>query len=232
MAVGLCLLQNFCLTPCILWRLDTFLLKKGVQLGMSYPSPIQNLINEFNKLPGIGPKTAERFVFYLLSSNPQNLLALKQALENLKERILVCSLCQNYSEKNLCQICNNPKRDKNKVCLVVKPQDIIALEKTNEYNGIYYVLGNTLQPLEGIGPEQLNLKELLKRLGTNSIKEIILALNPDLEGEATMIYLTQLLKKYKIKITRLARGLPRGSDLEYVDPVTLADALKGRLETL
>lgn len=199
-------------------------------MSTEYPEAIKKLIKEFTNLPGIGEKTAERLVFYLLDQSKQSLLNFSQALSNLKEKIVRCSQCQNFSDANLCLICQDKKRNPGVICVVAKPQDVVAIEKTNEYQGVYHVLGGVLNPLEGITPEQLKIKELISRLKKDKIREIILALNPDLEGESTILYLVKLLKPYKIKITRLAKGLPMGSDLEYADEVTLSNALKGRRE--
>jgi recombination protein RecR len=202
-----------------------------------FPSSIQNLIDEFNKLPGIGPKTAEKLVFYLLKQSKTELSSFAQALEHVKDRITICSLCQNIAEKSPCHICQDPKRDKTTICIVAETQDMAVIESTGEYHGLYHILGGTLNTLEGITPDQLKIKELLARIipplnkgGQGGVKEIILALNPDLEGETTILYLTKILKPYKVRITRLARGLPMGSDLEYADEVTLSNALKGRRE--
>ncbi len=195
-----------------------------------FPSSIQNLINEFNKLPGIGPKTSERLVFYLLKQNPEELSKFARALEGMKNTINFCGVCGNISEQNPCPICADPKRDKGIICVVSEVFDLMAIENTGEYNGLYHVLGGYLNPLEGITPEDIRIRELVERLKNNSTKEIILALNPDLEGESTVIYLGKLLKPLKIKITRLARGLPMGANLEYADEITLLNALKGRGE--
>lgn len=201
-----------------------------------FPSSIQNLIDEFNKLPGIGPKTAEKLVFYLLKQSKTELSSFAQALEHVKDRITICSLCQNIAEKSPCHICQDPKRDKTTICIVAETQDMAVIESTGEYHGLYHILGGTLNTLEGITPDQLKIKELFARIpplnkgGQGGVREIILALNPDLEGETTILYLTKILKPYKVRITRLARGLPMGSDLEYADEVTLSNALKGRRE--
>ncbi len=201
---------------------------------MSYfPPSIQNLIDQFNKLPGIGPKTAEKLVFYLLKQSRSELNNFAQALEQVKEKTLTCESCQNFSETSPCSLCSNQKRDQTTLCVVAEPQDLMAIESTGEYHGSYQILGGTINTLEGITPDQLKIKELLNRLiqpRTQRLKEIILGFNPDLEGETTMLYLKKILQPYKIKITRLARGLPMGSDLEYADEVTLANALKGRRE--
>lgn len=196
-------------------------------MSISYPKNIQNLINEFSRFPTIGPKTAERFIFYLLKKSPQELIKLTELIKNLKN-FSSCKICGNFSEKNICSICADTRRDHSTICLVAEPQDLMAIEKTNEYRGVYHILGGVINNIQGIGPEKIKIKELLERMKKNPIKEIILALNPDLEGETTSLYLINLLKPYKIKISRLARGLPMGSDLEYADEITLSNAIKRR----
>lgn len=201
-----------------------------------FPPSIQNLINQFNKLPGIGTKTAEKFVFYLLKQPKEKLKEFNAAFENLEEKIARCSLCFNFTEgknyTNFCSICVNPKRDKSILCVVAEPQDLLTIEKTNEYNGLYHILDGVINAIKEIGPEKLKIKELIQRVrnaqSSIPIKEIILAFNPDIEGETTILYLTKIFKPSKIKITRLARGLPMGSELEYADEITLTNALKNR----
>jgi len=195
---------------------------------MDYPQNIQNLIKKFSQLPSIGPKTAERIVIFLLSKNNSIFDEFSKSLLDIKGKIKKCSLCNNYSETDPCSICANSKRDKSILCIVAKPQDVYAIEKTNNYTGCYFVLGGNVNPLEGITLESLNAKPLFKRLQSNSISEVILAFNPDIEGETTILALQKHIKLLNIKITRLARGLPMGSDIEYADEVTLTDALKGR----
>lgn len=199
---------------------------------MNFPPPIENLIRHFRALPGVGPRTATRFAFALLNKNEDELRAFGHALVDLKQAIRACSLCGNISLKNPCLICADPKRDHFTLCVVARPQDIRALEETREYQGLYHVLGGALNPIEGITPEQLRIKELLERLDNAEpkIAEVILALNPDLEGESTSLYLSKLLKSRAVRVTRLARGLPQGADLEYADEVTLINAIKGRRE--
>ncbi len=194
------------------------------------PESIQKLIEEFNKLPGIGPKTSERFVFYLLKQSKLELEKFALALSHLKDKIKTCSVCYNFTEKDPCEICGDKKRDQKTICVVAESPDQEAIEKTSEYHGSYHVLGGTINQVEGIGPENLRIQELINRLKKDHLKEIIIALNPDMEGESTALYLVRLLKPYKIKITRLARGLPMGSDLEYADEITLTNALAGRKE--
>ncbi|MDD5043248.1 MAG: recombination mediator RecR [Patescibacteria group bacterium] len=197
---------------------------------MRFPKVIQNLIDQFNKLPGIGPKTSERLVFYLLKRPREELKEFAEALEKVSNATTVCSICYNFTETNPCEICSDKKRDKNIICVVAEIFDLLAIENTGEYNGLYHVLGGNLNPIEGITPDELTIKQLLARLSKNGFREIILALNPDIEGESTTLYLSKILKPYKIKITRLARGLPMGSNLEYADEITISNALKGRME--
>ena len=197
----------------------------------SYPPSIKELIDQFTRLPGLGPKTAERLVFYLLRQPKADLSKFGLALEHLKDKIIQCNQCYNFAETNPCLICSNKNRSPKVICVVAKPQDLFTLEKINEYQGVYHVLGGIIDPLEGITPDQLKIKELVERIKQVGAVEIILALSPDLPGETTILYLTKLLKQFKnIKITRLAQGLPSGSDLEYVDDITLTSALKGRKE--
>ena len=200
---------------------------------MSYPSSIQNLINEFSKLPGIGPRTAVRFVFYLLRKPQSELDAFGSAILDLKKEIGVCSRCFNITESGeskLCSICQNPQRDQKTICVVEEALNIPAFEKTRQFNGLYHILGGVIRPHKGIGPEQLKIRELVERIKNNGISEIIIATNPTTEGETTALYLVRTLKPLKIKITRLARGLPTGGDLEYTDETTLGSALAGRRE--
>jgi len=196
------------------------------------PRAVTRLIEEFHRLPGIGPKTAQRLTFYLLRAPKENAQALADALAQLKENIVTCSICANIAEQNPCAICRDESRDRSIVCVVEEPLDVLAIERTREYHGLYHVLHGAISPVEGIGPEDLRVGELLTRIQKDSgIKEIVLATNPNLEGEATAMYLERLLKPSTgIKITRLARGLPMGSDLEYADEVTITRALEGRRE--
>ena len=213
---------------------------------MNFPPPITRLIQHFRGLPGVGPRTATRFVFALLNKPDDELRSFGHALTDLKDSIRVCRQCFNISLQNPCTICADQKRDHSLLCIVARPQDIQAIEETREYHGLYHVLGGALNPIEGVTPEQLRIKELLNRLDNPSpsplplgeggrrpgegINEIILALNPDLEGESTSLYLAKLLKPRVHKLTRLARGLQQGADLEYADEVTLINAIKGRRE--
>ena len=195
---------------------------------MKFPASIQKLITEFSKLPTVGPKTAERFAFYLLKQKPADLQALSQAISELQEKIIICASCNSLAESNPCPICADAKRQKTQLCIVAGPRDLMTLEATSQYQGIYFVLNGELNHLDGVGPEQLNIELLQKKLKTEKITEIILALNPTIEGETTAMYLAKLIKPLNIKITRLAKGLPMGADLEYVDELTLGNALKYR----
>ena len=192
--------------------------------------PVARLIEEFNRLPGIGPKSAQRLAYYLLRAPEEQARNLAEAIQAIKEKVVLCSQCQNITDADPCLICRNPRRDRSKICVVEEPLDILPLERTGGYNGLYHVLHGVISPMDGIGPEDLKVRELLERLKGNEVQEIILATNPNLEGEATAMYLEGLIKPLGIKITRLARGLPFGSDLEYADEVTLMRALEGRQE--
>jgi len=204
------------------------------------PKSIQKLIDEFLKLPGIGPKTAARLTFYLLSKSTEDVQNLGKAVYHLKRNLLTCSQCFNVSEEDPCPVCKDPKRDRKKILIIETSLDLLALEKTKEYNGLYHVIGGAISPVDDIGPENLRIKELLDRIkkGGDNISEIILATNPNLEGEATAMYINQQISKLKsqisklknLKITRIARGLPVGADLEYADEMTLTRALEGRRE--
>jgi recombination protein RecR len=195
------------------------------------PRAVTRLIEEFHRLPGIGPKTAQRLTFYLLRAPKEQALSLAEALTYLKEKIVTCAICQNIAEENPCAICRDEARDRSIICVVEEPLDVLALERTREYRGLYHVLHGAISPVEGIGPEDLRVQELLTRIQRDpGIAEIVLATNPNLEGEATAMYLERLIKPLGIKLTRLARGLPVGGDLEYADEVTLTRALEGRRE--
>ncbi len=189
---------------------------------------LNQLIEEFAQLPGIGKKSAQRLALYILKLPKEDVLKIAHALINVKEKMMYCSICWNFTETDPCGICNSNKRDTNTICVVEEPNDVLAIEKTNEYKGVYHVLGGSLSPLEGIGPDDLKVKELLPRIQPE-IGEIILALNPNIEGEATTIYLSRLLIPLGVKVSRLARGLPIGGDLEFVDEATLARALQSRV---
>ncbi|MFH0853601.1 MAG: recombination mediator RecR [bacterium] len=193
-----------------------------------YPEPIKALIEAFSQLPGVGQKTAERYVFYLLAQPKQSLEGLGQAVVHLRDKITTCSICSTFTETDPCDICSDSQRSKTEVCIVAQTPDLLAIEATSEFKGRYHVLGGVLNPIEGITPDQLNTKSLLDRITKDSVAEVLIATNPDMEGEATALYLYKLLKPTNVKITRLARGLPMGSNLEYADEATLGNAIKGR----
>ncbi len=194
-----------------------------------HPKQIQNLINQLARLPSIGPKSAERLVFYLVKQSQADLEILAKSIQDLKASLTTCECCGNYTVANPCSICSDTRRNRGLICVVAKPQDILALEKTGHYHGVYHLLGGTLNALADIKPSDLNLSRLIQRLKKDQIQEVILAFNPDMEGETTMLYLAKLIKQYPdIKISRLARGLPMGADLEYADEVTLDNALNSR----
>lgn len=197
-----------------------------------HPEPVARLIEALQRLPGIGPKTAQRLSFFLLKRPTDEVAALAEALTQLKALIVHCSVCFNVTQEDPCRICRDPQRDARLLCIVEEPNDLLALEKTGGFRGRYHVLLGALSPLDGIGPEDLKVRELLVRLESDAVEEIILATNPSVEGEATAIYLAKLLKPLASRITRIARGLPVGGDLEYADEVTLAKALEGRRDML
>jgi recombination protein RecR len=191
---------------------------------------IGRLVQEFSKLPGIGPKSAQRITFHLLRSPEEKARALAEALMSLKQRVNLCSICCNVTESDPCPICRNAQRDTSLVCIVEQPQDILALEHTGAYKGLYHVLHGAISPTEGIGADNIRIKELLSRFQNNTVKEVILATNTNLEGEQTAIYLSRVIAPLGIKVTRIARGLPFGTELEFADDVTLTRALEGRQE--
>jgi recombination protein RecR len=195
-----------------------------------YPQPVARLIDALQRLPGVGPKTAQRLTFFLLKRPAEEVGELADALAQLKARILHCSACFNVTEVDPCRICSDPARDARSLCIVEEPNDLLALERTGEFRGRYHVLLGALSPLDGIGPEDLKVRELLARLEQGGVEEVILATNPSVEGEATAIYLAKLLRPLGVRVTRIARGLPVGGDLEYADEVTLSKALEGRRE--
>lgn len=189
---------------------------------------LQQLIEEFAKLPGIGRKTAQRLALHVLKQPREDALRMAKALVNVKDRTRTCSICCNITEADPCAICASPKRDRTVICVVEEPNDVLALEKTNDFRGLYHVLGGSLSPLDGIGPDELKIKELLARIA-GDVTEVILAMNPNVEGEATTLYLGRLLKPLGVRVTRIARGLPVGGDLEFADEATLSRALEGRI---
>jgi recombination protein RecR len=195
-----------------------------------YAGPVQALIDELGRMPGVGPKSAQRIAFYLLKLPKEDAQRLAQAITEVKERISFCTRCYNVAEGELCSLCLDERRDATLVCVVEEPRDIVAVEKTQEFRGRYHVLQGAISPIEGIGPEQLRVKELLARIDTEGIAEVILCTNPNIEGEATAMYLARLLKPLGVRVTRIASGLPVGGDLEYADELTLGRALEGRRE--
>lgn len=197
---------------------------------MYLPQPISQLIEGFMRLPGIGPKTAQRLAFFVLSMDDDNVMDLAKALVRAKRDLSTCTVCGNITDQETCNICADKKRDRSVICVVQDSRDLLAMERTREYNGLFHVLHGAISPIEGIGPDELNIPELLKRLSDEQVKEMILATNPNIEGEATAMYLSKLVKPFNIKITRIAHGLPVGGDLEYADEVTLSKALEGRRE--
>ena len=195
---------------------------------MKYPKSIQNLINELSQLPTVGPKTAERYVFYLLKQSSSDLKKFAQAIAELKDNIIICKNCHAVAETDPCEICSDQKRDASLICVVANTRDMIAIEATNTFSGQYHVLGGVLNTIEGKWPDTLKINSLVAKIKQKTVKEVILALNPNIEGETTSMYITKLLKPYDVKISRLAKGLATGSDLEYADEMTLSNALKYR----
>ena len=195
-----------------------------------YPKPLARLINEMSKLPGIGSKTAQRLAFYILSLEDKEAEQLAQSILTAKREMRYCSVCGNLTDTDPCSICSDPSRDETEICVVESPKDVMAMERIREFNGLYHVLHGVISPMDGIGPEDINLMSLLKRLQSSDVKELIIATNPNIEGEATAMYIARLIKPSGIKVTRIAHGIPVGGDLEYADEVTLLKAMEGRRE--
>jgi len=195
-----------------------------------YIKSVENLINEFRKLPGIGPKSAKRIVFYLLKLSHSDITKLSQALVEMKEKVKICKYCYNLTEEDVCNICRDQSRDKKKICIVEEVSDLIIIEKTGEYKGLYHILGGLLSPIENIGPKEIRIPRLLERIKNDNTEEVIMALNPTVEGESTAMYLKKILSPLGVKVTRLASGLPVGGDLEYADEVTIGRAISDRRE--
>ena len=193
-----------------------------------YEGAVQDLIDELGRLPGVGPKGAQRIAFYLLAADPVDVRRLVSALTEVKDKVRFCSVCGNVAEEEQCKICRDPRRDEAVICVVEEPKDVVAIERTREFRGRYHVLGGAISPIEGVGPEDLRIRELMQRLADGVVTELILATDPNLEGEATATYLARLVKPMELKLTRLASGLPVGGDLEYADEVTLGRAFEGR----
>jgi len=195
-----------------------------------YPEPIAKLIDSFSRLPGIGPKTAARLAFHVLRMSEDDVVSFAKALVSVKRNLHYCSICCNITDVDPCRICQDKTRDPSVICVVQEAKDLVAMERTKEYDGQYHVLQGAISPMDGIGPDEIRIAELLKRLTDDRVKEMILATNPNIEGEATAMYLSRLVKPFGIKVTRIAHGLPVGGDLEYADEVTLSKALEGRRE--
>lgn len=195
-----------------------------------FAAPVEKLIEQFERLPGIGHKSAQRLAFHILSLPRSEAEAFAAALISAKDTVFTCRICHNLTDGEVCPICSNPARDKNTICVVTDPKDVLSIERTREFNGLYHVLHGVISPMNHIGPDDLKIRELLTRVSQNDISEIIMATNPDTEGEATAMYLYRLISPFKIKITRLAYGVPVGAHLEYADEITLARALEGRRE--
>ncbi|PKW13714.1 recombination mediator RecR [Saccharopolyspora spinosa] len=194
-----------------------------------YEGPVQDLIDELGRLPGIGPKSAQRIAFHLLAAEPADVTRLQEVLQKVKEGVVFCDVCGNVSEETTCRICRDARRDKALVCVVEEPKDVLAIERTREFKGRYHVLGGALDPLSGVGPDQLRVRELLARIGQEETTEVIIATDPNTEGEATATYLLRMLRDFPgLTVTRLASGLPMGGDLEFADELTLGRALSGR----
>ena len=197
---------------------------------IKYPPPIVKLIEAFERLPGIGHKTAQRMAFHILDMSSEKAKEFAEAIIEAKSKIRFCSNCGNLTDIDPCRICKSEMRDKSLICIVEDSRDVVAIERVKEYKGLYHVLGGAISPMQGIGPDEINIKGLLKRISENEISEIILATNPNIEGEATAIYISKLVKNFNIKTTRIAHGIPVGGDLEYADEITLAKAFEGRRE--
>jgi recombination protein RecR len=193
-----------------------------------YEGVVQDLIDELGRLQGVGPKSAQRIAFHLLAADPVDVRRLAHVLVEVKDRVRFCSVCGNVAEEDTCRICRDPRRDPAVLCVVEEPKDVVAIERTREYRGRYHVLGGAISPIDGIGPDELRIRELLPRLADGTVLEVILATDPNLEGEATATYLTRLLRPMGLRVSRLASGLPVGGDLEYADEVTLGRAFEGR----
>ena len=195
-----------------------------------YVTPLQNLIEEFEKLPGIGSKTARRLAYHIVNLPKEKTDKFAKAIIEAKAKIKYCSVCQNFSEDELCPLCQSEQRDKSVICVVESPKDVLQMEKTNEFKGLYHVLHGAISPMENIGPDDIKIKELMARIATGEVKEIIMATNPNLEGETTAMYISKLAKPFGVKVTRIAHGIPVGGELEFADEVTLSKALQWRVE--
>ena len=199
-------------------------------MSQFYAAPVARLIEELQRLPGIGPKSAQRLAFYILKGEESDVLRLADALAEVKRSVHFCPRCFNFAEEELCDICSDPRRDTTMICVVEEPKDIVAFERTGEFGGLYHVLQGAISPIDGVGPEQLRVRELITRLGDGTVTEVIVATNPSVEGETTALYLARLVKPLGVRVTRIASGLPVGGDIEYADEVTLGRAMEGRRE--
>ncbi len=197
---------------------------------MRYPAPIQRLLEELERLPGVGPKSAQRIAYWLLTVDTADADRLASAISDVKRAIHFCPRCFNFAERELCAVCADPERDTATICVVEEPRDLAAIERTHEYHGAYHVLHGAISPIDGIGPEQLRIRELIERLGGDDVAEVVVATNPNVEGETTALYLARLIKPLGVRVTRIASGLPVGGDLEFADEVTLGRALEARRE--
>lgn len=195
-----------------------------------YVSPLQNLIDEFRKLPGIGNKTAQRLAYHVLNLPEEKAAKFANAIIDAKKKITYCKICQNFSDRDECSVCSNPARDKGVICVVENPKDVIQMEKTNEFKGVYHVLHGAISPMDNIGPDDIKIKELMSRIASGEVREVIMATNPNLEGETTAMYISKLVKPFGVKVTRIAHGVPVGGELEFADEITLAKALQWRIE--
>ncbi|HEX7353569.1 MAG TPA: recombination mediator RecR [Mycobacteriales bacterium] len=193
-----------------------------------YEGPVQDLIEELGRLPGVGPKSAQRIAFHLLAADPADVARLAHALTEVKDKVRFCTVCGNVAEQDECRICRDPRRGQDVICVVEEPKDVVAIERTREFRGRYHVLGGAISPIEGIGPDDLRIRELMARLADGAVQEVILATDPNTEGEATATYLARMIGPMGLRVTRLASGLPVGGDLEYADEVTLGRAFEGR----
>lgn len=199
-------------------------------MPLFYPEPLAKLIDAFSRLPGIGPKTAGRLAFHVLRMKEDDVIDFAKALVNVKRNLHYCSICCNITDTDPCRICQDKSRDSSIICVVQEPKDLVAMERTREFQGYYHVLHGAISPMEGIGPDEIRIADLLRRLSDERVQELILATNPNIEGEATAMYLSRLVRPFGLKVTRIAHGLPVGGDLEYADEVTLTKALEGRRE--
>ncbi|MDO8682260.1 MAG: recombination mediator RecR [Armatimonadota bacterium] len=197
---------------------------------MHYAKPLAILVGELEKLPGIGPKSAQRLAFHILRATEEEARLLSDAIIDVKTSIQMCKICFNFTDQEICDICSDPKRDRSVICVVAEPRDLVAMEKTNEYRGMYHVLQGVISPMEGINPDMLKIRELQERVNQDYVKEVILATNPTIEGDTTAMYISGLLKPFNIKVSRIAHGMPVGGDMDYADQATLIQALKWRRE--